>query len=790
MSRHPASGYTAPMQHIVRWMAALLCAAAWGCANSGSGGALTADGGSAGDGFAPGDASGDASAGSDARVPGADGSAGSDARVPVGDGSAGADGGAPDAGPAVCDPTPALASCQGCHGPQRAEAGLDLSPQGLADRLVGVESARCSGRLLVDPQNPSDSLMLALVDPARYEAAACAVGLMPPGAQGLSGPDVACLESWINEVARSAEPPPEPEDTPLDGALVKVKGLLTGDAPTAEERAAVVADAAALRPLLEAWVESPAFEAKLHTFLSTALQQDFVGALEDQLDKPRGQPARVRKLQANVGEQFARTAVRIVRERRPFSEVLTTRAWELTTASLVALAYADQPSALREETHTLLRRAPADAPRPVTVAWMVANRTWVEPSIPADCDFNASLRADGLLDFLLGLVRCRGAGADYRFENPLLLDADFTDWRTVSLVNANAENPAPAFYDLPTLREAAEVRLRIRRAGFFTTPAFLANFPTNEDNLFRVTANQAVIVALQTTFASGDPTRPFAGAAIDTEHADPASECYGCHKLLDPMRVALWDAFSPKYQRAEARTGLEAQFAFQGHRVEAPMQTPIAFGQALAGHPRFKTAWVQRVCYWANSQACNEADPAFVAIADAFEAGGFDLKAMIVDLFASPLVLDASLISVTRANHFCPLVEARMGDDTLCDGLGAALGLIPKDEFSRGDAVPALTATPSTFGFAAAEALCERLAIKLVGNDRALNPGQPDVAIRVVVERLMGLHPDHPRHDAALAALQAHHAAAQALPGANNSSALREVATVACLSPDVMGVGL
>jgi hypothetical protein len=38
--------------------------------------------------------------------------------------------------------------------------------------------------------------------------------------------------------------------------------------------------------------------------------------------------------------------------------------------------------------------------------------------------------------------------------------------------------------------------------------------------------------------------------------------------------------------------------------------------------------------------------------------------------------------------------------------------------------------------------------------------------------------------------LQAHYAAARALPEANNGSALREVATVACLSPDVMGVGL
>ena len=36
-----------------------------------------------------------------------------------------------------------------------------------------------------------------------------------------------------------------------------------------------------------------------------------------------------------------------------------------------------------------------------------------------------------------------------------------------------------AFYDLPTLRTATELVLRIPRPGFFSTPAFFANWPTN-----------------------------------------------------------------------------------------------------------------------------------------------------------------------------------------------------------------------------------------------------------------------------------------------------------------------
>jgi hypothetical protein len=210
---------------------------------------------------------------------------------------------------------------------------------------------------------------------------------------------------------------------------------------------------------------------------------------------------------------------------------------------------------------------------------------------------------------------------------------------------------------------------------------------------------------------------------------------------------------------------------------------------------------VQRLCYWANSQACDEADPRFIALADAFAAGGYDLRALIVDLFSSPLVTGlgenppatATSISITRANHLCPLIENRLGDDTLCDGIGGVLGLIPKDEFSRGEAAPALTATPNTFFFAAGEQLCLRIANRLVGGadaGRVLRTDDVPGSLAILVEKLMGLPPGHPRHDAALAALRAHFDEAKAAPEGNASVALRSAAVVACMSPDVMGVGL
>jgi hypothetical protein len=729
-------------------------------------------------------------------------------------GGAGPDGAVlptPDAGPA-CDVAPVLAPCQACHGPQRAEGGLDLSPEGLPARLVGVASTRCPGELRVDPAHPERSMLLVVSDAARHAAAgygtagACAVGLMPPDTQGLPAADLVCLESWIRQISMDQPPAPPPvfEPASVDSALAKVKTLLTGGAPTSEERARLVADPAAMRALVSEWTATPAFEAKLLAFLRTALQQDLLGTLDDQLDKPRGRAARLRRLEGNVADAFARTALRIVNAGEPFTGIATTREWELTTALSIALAYADQDGDERGVEHTLARTAPADAPDPVTVRYMVEHRTWVESSIPADCRLLPRQPSERVLDFFLGLVRCGGNAPDYRFDNPLLLESDFEDWRTVRLVNATRERPATRFYDLPALRAADTLPLDIRRAGFFTSLAFLANYPTNTDNQFRVTTNQALIVALQSTFNAADPTEPFESDALDTAHAAPGTACHGCHKLLDPMRVALWDTFTPMYQQAEETTGFEGRFAFQGAREAEPVQTPLEFGRALAAHPRFKTAWVQRLCLWANAQACDEADPRFQQIADAFETGGFDFRAMLIDLFASPLITGVSapaggaqapapMVSITRSNHLCPLLAERLELPDICRELGTSVGLVPKDEFARGDAVPAMTATPSTFSFAAGEAMCTRLSSRLVGDaasGKRLRTDDVPAALDLLVERLMGLPPGHPRHDATRAALQAHFDEVRAAPDGTNFIALRSAAMVACLSPDVMGVGL
>src|SRR5947208_12156214 len=56
-------------------------------------------------------------------------------------------------------------------------------------------------------------------------------------------------------------------------SLGKVKGLLTGLPPTDAEIAAVEADPAALRGMVEQWISTPEHTAKLLRFFSNAFQQ-------------------------------------------------------------------------------------------------------------------------------------------------------------------------------------------------------------------------------------------------------------------------------------------------------------------------------------------------------------------------------------------------------------------------------------------------------------------------------------------------------------------------------------
>lgn len=693
----------------------------------------------------------------------------------------------------------------GCHG-ERFQGNLDLLSPGLDQRLLGVasQSEACGGELLVDPTNVDNSLLLRLIDPARFQSSPCGV-MMPFGSQsGVSATSLSCFESWLKTMAQGAPPEQVP---PVDfepaaplSYVNKVKTLLTGSAASSAEVASVTANPDALRDLIGTWLATPEFEAKLADFLRVALQQKLAGTLDSQFARLRGNTVRLNALKQNLQESFVRTATAIVQEGRPFTEVLTTRHWAVTTATLSALAYLEHSeSELKAEKHTLFRDPGEGLPTPpVPLSYSVANHVWQIASLPDTCTVG-QVNADLLFEVMLGFVQCQGMNAgQYRFEDTVFSETDFNDWRFVDIDVAKTAKAVPIFYDLDALRAATTISLRQPRLGFFTTPAFLANWETNEDNQFRVTTSQTMIVALGKLFSPADATQPVRLDGLAAEHAAPNSTCYGCHQFLDPMREYFAQSFSYSFQRPEQPSTITPSFAFQGYVHDGGDMGEFAL--ALAEHPGFAAGWAQKLCYWANSQACSEKDPELLRVTQAFVDSGFDFKTLLLELLSSPLVTGAKatdtsrtsapFVSITRKQHLCQLLSTRLGVPDACGVATSFAGLVPEDDFSRGSAEPVQTAVTGLFHYAAAEKLCAKLATKLVGSGANMPflPTAPDAALDTFVEKLMGLDAEHPRHDAVRARLAEHFQSAKT--SSNALTALRSAFIVACVSPEVQAIGL
>jgi hypothetical protein len=693
----------------------------------------------------------------------------------------------------------------GCHG-ERFQGNLDLLSAGVDQRLLGVasKSEACGGELLIDPENVDNSLLLRLIDPARFKSSPCGV-MMPFGSQsGVSAETLSCFESWVKTIAAGAAPTGEPpvtfEPVAATSYVNKVKTLLTGSAASAAEVASVTQDPAALRDLIGTWLKTPELETKLSDFLRVALQQKLVGSLDSQFTRLRGNNKQLAAIKSNLQESFVRTATDLVQNGHPFTEVLTTKHWAVTTATLAALAYLERTETeLKAEKHMVVRDLTADMPPPpLPLDYSLANHTWQIASLPATCDVGV-INADLLFEMMLGFVQCKRVMAgQYRFDDTVFTEADFNDWRFVDIDVAKTAKAVPIFYDLATLRAATTISLRQPRLGFFTTPAFLANWETNEDNQFRVTTSQTVIVSLGKIFSPADATTPVRLDGLASEHAAPATTCYGCHQFLDPMREYFAQSYSYSFQRPEQPSDITPSFAFQGYVHDGGGMAALA--QSLADHPGFAAGWTQKLCYWANSQPCDEKDPEFLRVAQAFADSKFDFKTLLAELLSSPLVTGASLtetfrssppfVSITRKQHLCQLLDARLGTPGACAVAASFANLVPEDDFSRGAAEPVQTAVTGLFHYAAVEKLCSKLATKLVGTGATMpfQVSEPEAALDAFVEKLMGLDVGNPRHDAVRASIEEHFQSAKT--STNLATALRSAFVVACISPDVQAVGL
>ena len=562
-----------------------------------------------------------------------------------------------------------------------------------------------------------------------------------------------------------------------------------------------------LEKLIGGWMTTEEFRAKRRQFLRLTLQQTPAdGNYFTQFRNTR--PPRMGPVRDNLSEMFIRTAERIIDANEDFRTVVSTTTWEVTTIGLLALKMADNPP--------------------------IRSRTGNFSKDNLNNDFTKWSREE-------------------LYNN----DGDANDWRTVTLVHDpdsthmisgptlesseyqtfEAEAEANIAY-LRSIPDGGTVVLRAPRVGFFTTPAFFQTWFTNADNDFRVTVNQALLVATGRTFSPGDTT------ALNAEltSVDPAvfpedSDCYGCHKNLDPMRMAFLQGFDPVHTRHYVPGELAPpDFSFQGHsRPVSSMQT---WAQALASHPNFARAWVVKLCQWATSAQCDPNDSRVVALATAFEGSGFRMNELFKRFFASSLATDTSNqedskqpgahVGIARYSHFCHASRTRLlnvleaqGRNyksivNLCDINDEAETLsssIPEDTYRRGEVYLNQPTTMEPFTSVAYEGLCALAAPEIVAvNTRGIfDSTEPEETLDLLTVHVLGMPEGSERFQQRRALLQRLYDVQTTAPtcdspadlqasvdapsrscglGLTTEEALQNIWTIACQSPALTGVGL
>ena len=635
--------------------------------------------------------------------------------------------------------------------------------------------------------------------------------------------------------------------------LAKVKNILVGQPPTDDELQAVSRDPSALGELVDRWMQLPEYQQKMMVFFELAFQQtqitqaDFVDMIPP---NGMGVGRAVPLLVQNARESFARTVLELVAEGQPFTDAFTTHRLMMTPALMELYAFLDtrrvddagaiSDAFARANVGLKLTMETSAGPIPLADSINPASPNYMHfysPDLPALVyPINAACNgldpiqiapsALFLHDLLYGEIPPHPAptgNCPQRAGSAMSVQVDptdFTSWKMVTIRRPQAGETRTAFYDLPTLRAATELVIGTPRVGFFSTPAFFANWSTNASNQMRVTVNQAMIVATGSAFDGTDTTAPTSTPGLDAGHAAPGSTCFTCHQLLDPTRSILSATYSWFYY-PQTDTALSTQpgmFAFQG--MIAPMRTIDDFAKILAAHPLVATGWGQKLCYYVNSTPCSADDPEFQRITTAFDQS-HDWNALVKSIVTSPITTHAvdtltaqlagEVISVARRDHLCAALNSRLGFVDICQldltlrarGAGTTSKIaqivsgMPSDGYGRGGTAPVLPNDPTLFYRAGLENICE--AVSQMTIDAAVDPTQPgakhwtssdpDGAIGDFVAQIMALATSDPRAPQATSILKDHYTAALAT-GATPTASLRSTFVAACLSPSFIGIGM
>jgi hypothetical protein len=679
---------------------------------------------------------------------------------------------------------------------------------------------------------------------------------------------VAALFSAVGEGCSSSSSPASPptaeagtdaaaampfKSDPPSVYVAKVKDILVGLPPTDAEVQQVEQDPSQLATLIAGWQQLPEYTTKMQRFFELAFQQTQITAADfaDQA-YPRQIAANgsIQPLQLqNLQESFARTMIAFTQQNQPLTVGITTHQVMMTTALKELYAYLDawEVDDDSNTTDSFKQANPkvtftveaSQGPIPMSETLDPTSPNYMhfyDPDVGATaakgvtgCDVDPITYASNgsTLHYILtgtlagwtgtGGVKCIQYSGSA--QAPQLQSSDFGDWTMVTIRPPMPGESTTPFYNLPSLRTANELVLNIPRAGFFSTPAFAANWQTNTSNTMRVTTNQALIVALGSSVDGTDMTIPSSTPGLDATHANQAA-CYTCHRTLDPTRSVLAASWSWNYHRQLDPTysGQPGLFAFRG--VIASVKTIDDFASTLATHPYFPAAWVQKLCYYANSSACDATDPVFVQIVKDFQASKFDWNALVKELLSSPIITNATqtatseqngeIVAVARRDHLCAALDARLGFTDVC-GLSATTsksyesstvpqiaGGLPSDAYGRGSVAPVLPNAPTLFFRAGTENMCEALAAETIDVPTAKQQAgvkqwsstQAGPAISDFVSIVMGLTSSDPRAAQANAILTQHFQDAMNVKGTTATAALQSTFVAACMSPSAISIGM
>jgi hypothetical protein len=663
----------------------------------------------------------------------------------------------------------------------------------------------------------------------------------------------------------------------VSASVTKVKNLLTGIAPTQAEIDAVTKDPTALGGLVDTWMKLPAYQEKMEIFFGDAFQQSqasqtsFKTVIDDGTFTPND------GLLLNFRQSFAKTMTALVGEGHPFTEAATTTSYMMTTAMMSYYAFSDA-SMLTDATATNggdMHNRFYDADKNWT--WSVTAKTNIpladsgNPASPNYLKFYAPELAtlygeyDGqtmavatycagidpvvmtgasafgqgsnLAAWLYSYLRgenwwffdppnapnntwCQAGGGTTDSHNithtAALTDADYSDWRMVTISPVSATAKESLFFDVAGLRAGSSLNLYEQRVGYFTTPSFFSQYPTNLSNQARATINQTMIIGLGQGFDGSDAITVKNAPGLEPDHATEA-QCFQCHWSLDPMKRFFRSNFTLNYstQMDATQTAIPGTFLFDDAVDNG--STMYDLGKQISIHKQFKIAWTQKLCAWANSGPCLATDPELIRIAGVFASSNYNWNSLVHELFTSPLVTYSAGTKTTQTNG-APVAIARRAQ--LCATLSNRLGLpdvcglktlqagscatncpprgttvpsistnLPSDGYSRGAVSALYVNNPDPFYRSSVEQICALLADQVVDTMTGtplFSSSNATQAIADMTHNLMGL--DSSRDTAAIGVLTSHYSAATSA-GKTPTVALKSTFTLACISPWVVSVG-